>query len=184
MPEHYTTADAAKLTGASRQIIRTYTSTYQRFFSTEGSPETGQNRRFTAADLKLIRFIYERTSAGVKHDAVISALLAGELEQSTWQPPEEPAAQPDAAEPTAGAYLVPIERLLSAQAQAAQAAALLTDAQRREAEAIERERELQSEVQRLNLELGKAQGEAAALRATRYKAPAWWRNLFGGRSNE
>jgi hypothetical protein len=63
--------------------------------------------------------------------------------------------------------------------QAAQA--LKMDAQRREEAAREearlRERELQGQVNQLLRELGKTEGELAALKA---KPKGWWARLFGG----
>ena len=180
MSEYYSTKEAAELTGASRQIIRTYTASYQRFFSTDGAPQPGQQRRFTSADLRLIRYIYESTQSGVTHTEVAERLQAGALEQFAWQAPEEPAASAQAAESAASATstaLVPLERLQAAHA-------LMQDAQRREQAAAEQIATLQAEVQRLSQALGRAEGEAATLKASRYRAPTWWRRLFGGRQGE
>ena len=211
MRDYYGTKDTSVLTGASRPIIRTYTQRYARFLSTEATPEAGAERRFTAADLKVIAFIYQRTAAGATHDQVIERLAAGELDQFDWQPAEpESAAQggpaAESAASAAGGALVPVERLQAAHA-------LLQDAQRREAEAAAQVIALQSEVQRLSqalgkaegdaamaaaaqvaavqsevqrltLELGKAQGEAATLKSSRYTAPRWWRAVFGGRQGD
>lgn len=173
MSAYYTTKQASELSGASRQVIRVYTTRYARWLSTEATPQPGMDRRFTADDLKLLAFIYQRTAAGETHEQVIERLQAGELEQFAWQPPE-PAPEPQSADESASSALVPLERLQVAHA-------LLQDAQRREAAAADQVAALQAEVQRLSLELGKAQGEAAALKASRYRAPAWWRALFGGR---
>jgi hypothetical protein len=43
---------------------------------------------------------------------------------------------------------------------------------------------LQAEVQRLAGELGQAQGELAGYKAAQYRAPKWWRSIFGGRAGE
>ncbi len=181
MQDYYSTKEAADLTGASRQIIRTYTNTYQRHFSTEGAPaQPGQPRRFTAGDLKLIRFIYTCT-AGEKltHEQVQDRLAEGHLEQFAWQPPdatgsaetgEKPAEIPSTA-------LVPVERLQAAQA-------LLLDAQRRESEAAGEVQALQERINALERELGKAQGELQGYKASQRKPPAWWIRLFGGRQSE
>jgi DNA-binding transcriptional MerR regulator len=207
MTDYYSTKDASQLTGASRPIIRTYTQRYARFLSTEATPEAGAERRFTAADLKVIAYIYQRTSAGATHEQVLERLAAGELDQFDWQPAEpESAAQGGPAAESASSALVPIERLQAAHA-------LMADAQRREAEAAAQVIALQSEVQRLSqalgkaegeaalaaaaqvaaaqaevqrltLELGKAQGEAATLKSSRYAAPRWWRAVFGGRQGD
>lgn len=171
----YTTKQASDISGASRQVIRVYTTRYARYLSTEATPQPGMDRRFTADDLKLLAFIYQRTSAGETHDQVLERLQAGELEQFAWVPPEPaPTPEQQSADESASSALVPLERLHAAHA-------LLQDAQRRESAAADQVAALQAEVQRLSLELGKAQGEAAALKESRYKAPAWWRALFGGR---
>lgn len=174
MSTYYTTKQASDISGASRQVIRVYTTRYARYLSTEATPQPGMDRRFTTDDLRLLAFIYQRTSAGETHEQVLERLQAGELEQFAWQPPE-PEPEPQSATESASSALVPLERLQAAHA-------LLQDSQRREAATADQVAALQTEVQRLSLELGKAQGEAAALKAGRYRAPAWWRALFGGRA--
>lgn len=174
--DYYTTKQAAEITGASRQIIRTYTATYQRHFSTEGAPEQpGQPRRFTPADLRLIRYIYTSTAEQkLTHEQVLAALAAGGLAQFDWQPPA-PSERPlpaESAAPGTGTALVPVERLQAAQA-------LLADAQRREAEAAQREQTLQERLAQLERELGRAQGELAGYKAAQRRPPAWWAWLFG-----
>jgi len=181
----YTTKEASELTSASRPIIRTYTQRYARHLSTEATPEQGKERKFTTGDLRVIRFVYTLTQTSETHEQVLERLAAGELEQFDWQPPEpQRQAAPggrytgnESAEADPGAYLVPIERLQAAQA-------LLQDAQRREVAAGEQVATLQAEVQRLTLELGKAQGELAGVKASRYRSPQWWRSIFGGRASE
>lgn len=181
MQDYYSTKEAADLTGASRQIIRTYTNTYQRYFSTEGAPaQPGQPRRFTAGDLKLIRFIYTSTAEQkLTHEQVQDRLAEGHLEQFAWQPPEatESAGTGEKAAEIPNTALVPVERLQAAQA-------LLLDAQRREAEASEQVQALQERINTLERELGKAQGELSAHKALQRKPPAWWTRLFGGRQSE
>ena len=177
MSDYYTPKAASELTGASRQILRTYTQRYARYLSNDATPEAGQGRRFSDADLKVIAFVYQRTSAGETHEQVLERLAAGELEQFTWQAPA-PDPTPQAPEST-GSALVPFERLQTAHA-------LMLDAQRREQLLAEQTAAqvaiLQAEVQRLTLALGRAEGEAATLKAARYRAPKWVRSIFGGRS--
>ena len=180
MKEYYSTKEAAEITGASRQIIRTYTGTYQKYFSTEGAPDQpGQPRRFTVGDLKLIRFIYVCTSdRKLTHEQVQDRLAAGELEQFDWQPPEQadaPIGIASAAESaqTGSAMLVPIERLQLTLER-------LTEAQQREAAAAEEITALQERINELQRELGKAEGALSAYQAMQRKPPAWWRSLFGG----
>ena len=176
----YSTKEASDITGASTATIRVYTTAYARYLSTEATPDPGKQRRFTSADLKLIAFAYqlgERESA--TREQVLERLAAGDLDQFAWQPPAEPesAAHGAAAAESASSALVPIERLQATQA-------LMLDAQRREELAAAQVATLQAEVQRLTLELGKAQGEAATLKGSRYTAPRWWRAVFGGRQGD
>ena len=66
--------------------------------------------------------------------------------------------------------LVPVGALQAAQA-------LMLDAQRREEAAAEREAKLQEQVNQLQRELGKAEGELSALKAPKPKG--WWSRLLG-----
>ena len=182
MQEYYSTKEAAEITGASRQIIRVYTDTYKRFFSSEGAPAAGMPRKFTPDDLKLIRYIYESTTSGIGHNETIERLTAGALADFAWQPPET-SATIDSGERFAQSAdesttdLVPVASLRAAQA-------LMEDARRREAEQAAQVAALAEQVQSLTLELGKAQGELAAVKANRYRAPKWVRAIFGGRESE
>lgn len=178
--DYFTTKEAAELTGASRQIIRIYTSTYQRYFSTEGAPDqSGQQRRFTPADVKLIRFIYTRTAEHkLTHEQVQAALAAGELEQFAWEAPERPQSAASAydspeEQQSASAALVPVERLQAAHA-------LMQDAQRREQQAAEQVQALTERLAQLERELGAAQGELQAYKQLRPRRPRWLQWLVGG----
>ena len=176
MSAYFTTKQASDISGASRQVIRVYTQRYARYLSTEATPEPGMGRKFTAADLRLLAFIYQRTAAGETHEQVLDRLAAGELEHFEWQPPE-PEPEPQSAADSASGALVPLERLHAAQV-------IMQDAQRREAAALEQVATLTEQVRQLERELGKAQGELSGVKGSRYKAPSWWRAIFGGRSEE
>ena len=173
---YYTTSQASEITGASIQIIRAYTKLYARYFSTEATPEPGQARRFTAADLRLIKFAHQLSRQNITREQVAERLAAGELDRFDWQPPE-PESEPEQPSSEPSTALVPLERLQAAQA-------LLRDAQSREQAAAEQVAALQAEVQRLAGELGKAQGELQGYKAAQYRAQKWWRTLFGGRASE
>lgn len=177
MSAYYTTSQAATITGASLQTIRSYTKLYQRYFSTEATPESGQSRRFTSDDLRLIRFCLELANQNLTREQIAERLSAGELANFTWQPTQQPLDATQEPAPSSSTALVPYERLQTAQA-------LMLDAQRREEQALDQVATLRAEVQRLSIELGKAQGEAATLRESRYTAPRWWRALFGGRQGD
>ena len=92
MPAVYSTAQAAKLTGASEGTIRNYARQYAGFLSAGANPPAGQPRAMTGQDLALLAFVRERTAAGVGHDAIMAQLTAGELAGFAWSPPE-PAGQ-------------------------------------------------------------------------------------------
>lgn len=174
---YYTTSQASEITGASIQIIRAYTKLYARHFSTEATPEPGQARRFTAADLRLIKLAHQLSRQNITREQVAERLAAGELDRFDWWPPEPPEADSQAEQAAAepNTALVPLERLQAAQA-------LLQDARQREQAASEQVAALQTEVQRLAGELGKAQGELQGYRSAQYRAPRWWRAIFGGRA--
>ena len=179
MSQYYTTSQASAITGASVQTIRAYTKLYARYFSTEATPTTGLSRRFTADDLRLIRFAFQQTAAGNTREQVSELLAAGALTEYEWQPPAPEAASTEPVENVTepGTALVPLERLQAAHT-------LLQDAQHREQAAAEQVASLQAEVQRLATELGKAQGELQGFRSAQYRAPKWWRSMFGGRAGE
>ena len=178
MQDHYTPKQVCEATGASASALRIYTDRYARYLSTEA---TEVPRKFTQADLKLIAFIVQCTKArAFTHEQVEQALQAGELELFEWEPPK---AAHQAQEPEQSTVLVPM-----AQVQALQV--LLEDIRRREqeaqqavqavrTEATQREQSLQAEVNRLQNELGKAQGSLSTLQAVK-RRPAWLRWFFGG----
>lgn len=178
MLDYYSTSQAASSTGVSVQTIRAYTRTYARWLSTEATPELGQARKFTAADLRLIRYAFTQTAAGKTREQVIEQLAAGALDHFDWQPPAEPI-EPDteAAEPLqdTSTALVPLESLKAAQA-------LLQDARQREQAAAEQVVALQAQVNALQRELGEKAGELAGYKAAQYRSPRWWRAIFGGRA--
>jgi DNA-binding transcriptional MerR regulator len=171
MSATYSTKEASELTGVSRQALRVYTRRYARYLSTEATPDQGQERRFTLSDLRLVAFVYGQTSAGASHESVAERLAAGALDNFEWQP--EQSTEGHSASETPEGALIPVERLQAAFE-------LLQDAQQREQDALEQAAAAKAEITRLTLELGKAQGEAETLKASRYRAPAWWRAIFGG----
>ena len=128
MSDYYTPAQVSTITGASKPAIRNYTQLYAKYFSTESTPEKGKSRIFTAADVKLIAFIREKTvDQNQSHDDTRKALDSGELEQFVWSLPNE-TAQAGEAEPNTQYQLIPVERLQAALS-------LLEDARTREAQA-------------------------------------------------
>src|SRR4051794_28396018 len=121
LSELYTVTQASKLVGASRASIRAYTlrPEYQRYLSTEATPQAGQERQFTRDDLKLLRFIFARTSHGETHEAIGARLSAGELGEFDWSPPEPQQAAEH--EEAATGTLVPLEQARALQALLADA---------------------------------------------------------------
>ena len=169
--DYYLPKDAQALVGISASTLRNYTRDFERWLTTEA---TTTPRRFTAADLKLFAFVRYRTAEKLETIGKVQAALdEGELEAFDWQAPAMPTTPAEATEGEAGA-LVPLESLRLHQA-------LLVDAQRREEQASAEAAELRARVEALQNELGRAQGELAAVKASRYRAPAWWRSIFGGR---
>lgn len=170
--EYYSTKDASELTGASRQVIRVYTDKYARWLSTEATPGLGKERRFTAADLKLIAFIYHQTrQEGQTHDQIEQQLNAGALDSFAWETPEIATSAIETPNSDTSA-LVPHERLQAALA-------LLQDSQRRESDQALQVQQMSSEIARLQNELGRAQGSLEAYK-TLQRRPRWWVWLFGG----
>jgi DNA-binding transcriptional MerR regulator len=179
MKTTYSTKEASEITGASRQIIRTYTGTYARYFSTEGAPDSpGQPRSFTRDDLRLIRFIYVATKErGLNHNQVQEHLAAGELEAFEWEAPEEGEESTPGATGNQPIALVPVAQLQAAMT-------LLQDAQRREQEAREQarndQREMQAEMDKLRQALGRAEGALEALRDQQAdRTRSWWSRILG-----
>jgi DNA-binding transcriptional MerR regulator len=160
----YTPKQAAELLGISVSAVRLYTNTYARHLSTEA---TSNPRRLTEADLRRIAYVVSKTSTGQAHERVLAHLAteAGQQEYDAfeWESPD--------AEQEANTALVPAGALQAAQA-------LMLDAQRREEEAREREKALQDRIEQLLRELGKTEGELAALRAS--KPRSFWARLLGG----
>jgi hypothetical protein len=114
----------------------------------------------------MLAYVVSKTSTGQAHERVLAHLAsdAGKEEYNTfeWESPEE--------ESGANIALVPVAALQAAQA-------LMLDAQRREQESQQRERELQEQINQLLRELGKTEGELAALRASKLKG--CWVRLLG-----
>ena len=172
MSELFTVAQASTLTNIAKPTLRGYTKRYQRYLSTEATPEHGAERLFTEADLETLAFVFSYTSAGQTHAQAMKALDAGELENFDWHWPEPEIEPTQSAEATTSA-LIPIERLQAAQY-------IATDSQQREAEALAKLEQAQEQIQRLQNDLGLANGELAGYKQRQYRAPKWWRAIFGG----
>jgi DNA-binding transcriptional MerR regulator len=170
----YSVKDASRITGISKPALRIYTNRYSRYLSSEATPPAGQARVFTAEDLRLLKFVFDATSAGATHDVVEGRLAAGELDAYPWHVPQ--ADVPDADAPADSAAMMP-------QDMVRVTAAFLEEYRSRETALQERERELLDRLERLQRELGETQGRLAELRANRYRAPRWIRVLFGGRGD-
>lgn len=166
----YSTKQVSELTSASPQVIRQYTGRYARYLSTEATPEPGQPRRFTEADVRLIAYVYQATRQGKSHEDIAAQLDAGALSDFAWEwPTPGPQGSPEEAQ-TDQAMLVPLREFRAVQA-------LLEDARQREAAAQDTADQLRSRIEELQRQLGQKEGELSALKAQR--AP-WWRRLFGG----
>ena len=179
MDNMYSPKEASEVTGASPQIIRVYTNVYTRYFSSEATPEAGEVRRLTGADLKTIKYIYEQSKRRNRtRKQITEQLAAGELDNFAWQAPEEPELeQPEEPEQqSTHDIMVPLARLQAAEI-------LVTESREREKEALERIGELHERIGDLERSLGQATGELAGFRQAQYRAPAWFRWLFGGQDD-
>jgi DNA-binding transcriptional MerR regulator len=173
----YTPKHVAELLGISASAVRQYTTTYKRHFSTEA---TGNPRRFTEADIRFIAYVLSKTAEGKSHISIAEFLETeegkAELVQFEWkshEEEEEPNVGP-------GTMLVPVERLVAAQALLQRER---EERQREEEERqrlIDREQELSERLERTRQELGEALGELKAMKAQQRKPPRWWVALFGG----
>lgn len=167
----YTTKSASQVTGISRPALRTYTARYGRYLSTHATPESGSPRQFTGDDLRVLRFVYELTSGGATHELVQERLAAGALDEFDWMPPK-PARSSGAEDALDGSTaLVTREQVQSMQL-------LMLDAQRRENEALEREKAAQAQIAELQRALGQAEGELQTLKTFK-RRPRWLAALFG-----
>ena len=169
--DYYLPKDAQSIIGVSASTLRNYTKDFERWLTTEA---TTTPRRFTPDDLRLFAFIRWRTLEKLETmDKVQAALDAGALDAFEWQVPQRPQPTTTAQDSEAG-VLVPLESLRLHQA-------LLNESQRREEQASAEAAELRARIEALQNELGRAQGELAAVKSGRYRAPKWWRAVFGGR---
>ena len=174
MQELFTVSQASSLTGVSRPTIRAYTkrSEYRRYLSTESTPEHGSERLFTESDLETLKFIYTYTASGQTHAQALQALENGALDNFSWDIPE-PFSEPTQGFESDTEALIPISQLRAAHE-------LVTDAKEREAAAIVDAKAANARIAELERELGEAQGKLDGYRERQYRAPAWWRNIFGG----
>ena len=178
MPDNlFTVKQASEITDASRQSIRSYTATYARFFSTEATPEHGGERKFTRDDLKLIAYIAGSTAFGSSHEEIIKELEGDALSLFRWEPPEAPP-KPSEPKQDANTSLVPIERLHAMAAQLHTTQALIEKGEERIKEETARAQVLQDKLIEAQRELGKLEGELAALKASKPKG--FWARLLGG----
>jgi hypothetical protein len=175
--EFYSPVEVEQLLGISRPAARTYANRYGAWLSPEASPEPGLARRFRIGDLRVLAFVYYKTTKeNQDHDQVMAVLAEhnGVPASFTWQLEADAAASPTETEEepsTENTALVPVAALRAAQA-------LMQDARNREESIADRLAALQEENKRLNLELGEARGALGVYRGR--KRPKWWIWLFGG----
>lgn len=181
MMKLYSPTDVAKITGVSKPAIRSYTLTYNAYFSGSATPGPGQSRQYTPDDIKLVSFIISRSNAGYTHNDTLKALETGELENYafTLSEPIQDATDGPSDDTGTSTALVPLETFYQALAQAQTAQAQLQDYKQREAAAVESERAAQTRINELERELGSVAGELRAIKAQR-RRPAWWVAIFGG----
>ena len=174
--EFYSPVDVEKLLGISRPAVRTYANRYGRWLSAEATPEPGRARRFRVGDLRVLAFVYAKTTTeNQDHDQVMAVLEEhkGVPPAFTWQldeADEQPSPDATAADNPSDTALV----LRTAQV-------LLMDSREREAAAADQLERMQSEIARLSLELGEARGALGVyqFQGQARKRPKWWVWLFG-----
>ena len=69
------TKNAAIITGISPQALRTYTRRYSRFLSLEATPDAGQERRFTEADLRTDLFVFSSVANSEQISEIAASLV-------------------------------------------------------------------------------------------------------------
>lgn len=124
--KEYSTKEAADILGITTQTVRTHTKD-RRFRAYLSDLATGRPRTITSEDLRVLAFISECSSVGMKLDEVASRLGAGALDEFRFNPPREDYQPLSSA---GGAVLLPPEAL-----------GLILD------QARERERDLRSELE-------------------------------------
>lgn len=174
MPD-YSTGEAARLSGASPNAVRSYAKRHSRYFSDTGAPsDRGSTRKFTRDDVRLIAYIRHLTqNEGQSHEQVAESLAQGALSAWDWQPPDVPAG--DVQPPEATEALATVHQLQIALA------AMRDVRERQDAELVDARDEaerLREEIRKLERELGKAEGALAALQAQPQRR-GWWARLWG-----
>jgi DNA-binding transcriptional MerR regulator len=169
----YTPKHAAELLSISPSAIRLYTTRYKKHLSSEAG---NTPRRFTEGDLRFVAFVGKKTEEGKAHEAILAYLETpegeAEYEEFEWKPP----GTNPVIDTGPGTMLVPVERLVAAQA-------LLQSQQEERLRLLERERELLDQVSRLQREVGKAEGKIESLEAQLQqprKPKGFWARLLGG----
>lgn len=83
------------MAGISASSLRNYTGNelYRPYFSHEAAPPPGTPRLLTVDDVKLLRFIAERSAQGAPHADIAGQIAAGALDAYDWQPPAPPVEQ-------------------------------------------------------------------------------------------
>ena len=171
--DYYSPSDAERLIGVSRPAVRVYATKYGRWLSTEATPAPGAARRFRADDLRVLAFVYRKsTQENQTHDQIMATLeeFNGVPGDFDWRLPGEDSAEASAGAGPESTALVPLADLRAVQA-------LMQDARSRESVAADQVATLQAEVQRLSLELGEARGALGVYQGR--KRPKWLVWLMG-----
>lgn len=126
MSQHYTTSDAARLAGIAASSTRNYTRDPRLapHFTPQATPPPGKARQLAADDVKLLRYVGERTRLGISLDDVAMEIQRGELDRYPWTPPaahqgptaatgNAPDSPPTTSEPSPTAALVAVSRSLA-----------------------------------------------------------------------
>ncbi len=133
-----------------------------------------------------------QTDNNLTHDEIEAQIAAGALDSFEWEPPTEQEQAYSEAVEQETTTLVPASQFRAVLAMYEESRRREQDAldrlQRREdelqARMADREQDLQGEINNLQRELGKVEGELSALKAQKRRPPAWWVKLFGGPQSE
>ena len=190
----YSTQEAVDLIACSKAAIRSYTTKFARYLSTDATPPAGQPRRFSATDLRTLHFIYTHAAAGRTHDAIEQMLADGApLAAHPWQAPD---AEPSSSASPGPAPASPTTALTASPADDARLDTLLRtlaglmapgggrhpDDIQRIAELERRIAELQERIEALQMDLGVARGRLAAL--TEQRDTHWWHGWLGKKPSQ
>lgn len=159
----YSVKEAAEYVDVSKATLRNYTDRYSVYLSSYANVATGSTRQYTNDDIAVLRYVKAQLATGRTHADILGNAENEFSTVGSWEP--EPPATP-LEDDSVENVIVPASQFRMIQA--------LVEDERNRAD------KLQDEVNRLNLELGRALGTSEALRAENGRlVRSWWRKLLG-----